>query len=261
MSMLFTDNLNLLTNNEAHINNNYGSVAIKLSGAYITELKLNKNGMPYNILFCDSNKSLPKINASHPMCPVGKYTGLGGQHGFPRRINYKIVEKTSNLVKLAANGIYDGIQFYQEFAIDDNGFWLTNNLVNKSQNIISTSTGEHFYFNCDNNFSNIAINNKTLDKSLGKESIKNIRNGIATHLFRANNNNVITINETKILLQTESSHNNLFGLSFWQRENTKSFCIEPTIGYVDDGSKIFANDLIILNPGEAAYLKINIKIV
>ena len=63
---------------------------VRLRGCFITNLNLTNpiTGEETSILNSEQDKTKAKLTASHIMSPIGKYEGIGGQHGFARWADY-----------------------------------------------------------------------------------------------------------------------------------------------------------------------------
>ena len=256
------DSLNILPT-QAQIHNEYGDFCIRLAGSYITKLELlsKKDNKAYSILYSDIDVLKPKINASHPMCPVGKYDGLGGQHGFPRWINYQIKSLSLDSLLICNSIVHDGLIIMRSFNLDKNGLLITSTIKNKSNELVKTSLGEHLYFNLNQSINSLLFNKKNINEYLNDQNAsKKIMNGQAIHSDVYSGLVIIDFTEYSLCVEAKTNKNEKVNLSFWHREHTKSICFEPTVGYIDN-SNVFNNKLVSLKPDESLALFTKIKLI
>ena len=231
---------------QACIHNEYGDFCIRLAGSYIIKLELlsKKDNKTYSVLYSDNDALKPKINASHPMCPVGKYDGIGGQHGFPRWINYQVKCSFLDSLLIYNSTVYDGLTIMRSFNLDKNGLSITSTIKNRSNELIKTSLGEHLYFNLNQDINSLLFNKRNINGYLNDQNaIKKIMSGQAIHSdVYSGSVMIIDFTEYSLCIEAKANKNEKVNLSFWHRENTKSICFEPTVGYIDN-SNVFNNKI------------------
>lgn len=254
-SQLKHQNASLAPNLSTDIKNDFVQLSVRLAGCYITKCALS--GRP--VLYCDADTTKAKINASHMMCPVGRYDGLGGQHGFSRWVDYKVTSRGENFVELVADDNYDGLLSTRWFELDDHSLTITSTIKNVTDSDLKTSLGEHLYFDLGSlDTTDLRFDGQTLDEMFGAGAASQVSSGSAIHWRDFKGSIDINFGEQKqIRLSAETTLPDLLGLSFWRRPGTDSICIEPTIGHIDSDCE-FANDLVKL--ASQATFKLTTKI-
>ncbi len=246
---------------------------IRLQGAYITGCFLrNDIDPPTEVLYTPPDLSLAKLDASHAMSPVGRSMGLGGQHGIPRWADYEVenMEAWPASVFLLASTPEDLPSFRRVVALDGKRLTIATELHNTTSDDLETSLGEHLYFSLPGGNAKglrIGTSIETLEEPT---CLDEIMQGKAQFWPDFKGSAVVDFPDGK-RLSIESAiigrgdrhryQNVPLGMLLWHRIGTESICIEPTLGYADDGKEGMKNDLLKLSAGGAVALETNIQLM
>jgi hypothetical protein len=244
--------------------NNRSQLDVRNRGCYIVRAALlsPSSGEIVPILFSDSDRTKPKLNASHPMSPVGPFDGPGGQHGPSRWLDFRAQS-------LGLSGDTEKVMIMrpvhsQEDQTLKKSFWLSESQLttitsvgNLGRTTLSTSIGAHDYYRLtDENPNGLLVNGQTIDElfeETGKlDEIMSGKTGIIDNFSSANISFPAgyEINLTARGMANGKPANELVGLMIWHRPGTQSICFEPTLGH--DSSE--RNDLLQIEPGMHASL-------
>lgn len=227
---------------------------IRERGCYITEAALFSPTFDevIPVLFSDSNISIPKLTASHPMTPVGPYDGIGGQHGFARWADYHAFyldaeDDSTESVSMQAKRIDGGLTLTKVFELTDSTLTTKAIAQNPSDTPHRTSIGEHLYFMLSKeNFSGLTINGHTLDELLGDGAEEQIKQGMPLYWGDYPGSAAILFPdgyELRIKNTATQTQADQIGMLIWHRPGTPSICFEPTLGFTqsqDQGSLVVA---------------------
>lgn len=264
----------------ARLETEQSSLAVRERGGYVTELELTSptTGERSAILYAEPETTKPKLSASHVMMPAGPYEGTGGQHGYPRWVDYATYQHTdgpSGEQRLSVQARYaDGLWLTKTYELTESSLETCTTVTNPTNTTEDTSVGEHNYFTLpDGEVRGLKINGKTLDELLGKGSedfLLHDEDGTLTW-SKFPGDAVITYpdgREIKLSASAEaysmsSDGEQLQGdeqptvsLWIWQRPGTNSLCFEPIVGLVGDGTR---NDGVRLEPETSVTLTTRIE--
>lgn len=156
------------------LDHGFGSVlVVRKAGGFITTLELvnsssTQSDVSAAILYCESDLTVPKLTASHAMTPFGPYEGPGGQHGFPRWVNYTSVEDGEGQLSLISNTPAQGPRLAREFILGSSRLITLTTLAHGTEDM-QTSMGEHYYFRNTHDPAEIEMNGQMIP---GIEKIK-----------------------------------------------------------------------------------------
>ncbi len=242
---------------------------MRREGGYIIECALrNPNGELTQVLYKPPDLSVAKLDASHAMSPVGPYDGLGGQHGFARWADYEkeTTESYPESVFLTSKSP-DGQPLLERSAevVDDDVLSITSSLYNLTPELLRISLGEHLYFALPDGIADglrIGSNEATLAEP---PNLKEIMAGRTQFWPDFNGEAVVDFPDGKRIQinarATTTTGDLPVGILLWHRAGTESICIEPTLGYVQDGQGVVHNDLAAIAARRAVCLATDIRLL
>ena len=238
---------------------------VRLRGCFITNLNLTdpSTGKSKNILNSEENKTKAKLTASHIMSPIGKYEGIGEQHGFPRWADYHEFslpdgENGEKRVSFQAKRSDNGLGLYKYCELQDNCMISNTVFSNNGSGIENTSIGEHLYFALENeSLEGILFNGSSLNSLLGEGADTEILEGKSFDYPLFNGEATLKFPDSRtIKLSVQASEGDL-DILIWHRKGSNSICFEPTVGF----SKETGNKGLQIMPNETASLSTNIELL
>lgn len=244
----------------------HSSLDIRLRGCFITDCELIDpvSGREIDVLYCDPKKIyIPKLPASHPMMPVSKSKGPGGQHGFPRWADYHKFELSDNegekIVSFQAKRSDQGPGLTKVFKLSESRLRTRTIATNYQAETVHTSLGEHLYFSLpDENTDGLLVNGKTLDELLGENAECDVMSG-GSKLYEAFDGTVEIYFPSgyKVKLAAQVSQPGKLGLIVWHRPGSESICFEPTFGF----DKETGNEGLAIKPWQEVELTTTIELI
>jgi galactose mutarotase-like enzyme len=212
------------------------------------------------------------------MSPVGPFDGLGGQHGFARWVDYaEIKHRQPGSHDYLTEVPEDHPLIARSFDLFDHSAYITTTLDNCTETPRETSLGEHLYFALtDENANGLRIGTseatmaepvKLAEIMRGESQFWPDYQGFALVDFpdgkRVQIKSSVFIDAEAgdtVLKEIEPSAVNI-GMLLWHRLGTESICLEPTIGYSDDGRGMVRSDLLKVAAGHAVQLETELTLL
>ena len=251
----------------ARIETATSSLNVRLRGCYITACELTglETGARIGVLYSDPNITVPKINASHVMMPVGSSKGIGGGHGFARWADYKELPLADGpagekQIAIQAKRPDNGLSLTKSFRLTGSALTSLTNVYNPGTTAERTSLGEHLYFDlAGEQFEGFRINGQTLDELMGEGAEVAVKNDDTLEWYDFDGEALVEFPAGhSIRLSAEFTGDTELPLSIgiWHRRGTPSVCVEPIVGVRDD-----RNDGIKLIPYTGAGLLTKIELL
>lgn len=227
---------------------------VRKRGGFITRAALTSptTGELVEVLYAEANRTSSKLRASHSMSPVGPSDGIGGQHGFPRWMDYELMngvfapsEKKKIILRAKPN--LPDQRLVELLKLEDSALLSSIRLTNTGRDPLGTSMGKHYYFTLKNGDpEGLLLDGKTIDEIFEPGTQDAIRGG---------ESRIISDFDGSVDIHFPAGHdvrlsaegrvgnevaNHMLQLMLWHLsgekpgEKSESFCIEPTFGYVED---------------------------
>lgn len=253
---------------------------IRNRGAFLTHLALVRpgSGETVDVVYSNPNLSIPKLPATHAMMPVGKYNGLGEQHGFLRWAEYDVAyanpEASVPMTRLLARTALGLPIVSRQFELThESTARITTVVTNPGATPLRTSLGEHLYLAMPpyGVAHDVRINNHTVNELLGDGAADHIEQGIARFYPDIGSGVDVRLPDgLPLRIGTDAFRSGPvhtaagLGMLLWRRPARAAdpygpqpfMCFEPTIGFEENG----ANDLLTINPGGMVTLKTTITV-
>lgn len=241
------------------------ALSVRLRGCFITDLTLTdpSTGKAKNILNSEKDKNKAKLTASHIMSPIGKYEGIGGQHGFARWADYHEFplidgENGEKRVSFQAKRSDNGLGLYKFCELQDNCLTSETVFSNNGPETENTSIGEHFYFALENeSLDGLLLNGSRLDEILGEGSEDEIIEGKSFDYPQFDGEAIIDFPDGHSVILSASSPDGDLDMLIWHRKGSNSICFEPTVGF----SKETGNAGLQIEPNASASLSTKIELL
>lgn len=224
------------------------SATMRLRGGFITQLALRSEtrGEMVEILHCQKDLSVRKLQATHAMSPVGPSEGLGGQHGPMRWLDHIVYDGRPVLAEEGPelNAIVKGGRGMpvacRSVLLRDNSAVIATTLHARDA-AVDTSVGEHFYFAMPAGTTrDVRINNHPIDRLIGAGAADKVASGKAQFWPEPERKLRVELADRAFTLDTgvgamdgvEGAASG--GWLLWQRPGTPSICIEPVAGFTPE---------------------------
>lgn len=255
-----------------HITTAGSELVMRRRGGYILRGALTDlEGEQAEVFYCGPDTSAAKLDASHPMMPVGPYGGPGGQHGALRWIDHEVFESVSSpahaSMRTEASLPRSMTSFTRQFYLQPGSLTVMSQIalpdgpgdqIHPSDTFppdadlgrhsfleheVQTSLGDHNYFiMAGENPEELLINGQNLDNLLGKPgAARKIMNG-EPHFWQgfgydAGGQAIVQLPGGRVIqinVGTDSQQQSAsLGMLLWRRPGTPSVCLEPSLGVME----------------------------
>lgn len=250
------------------------SLAVRRRGSFLTQCVLTQpgTGVAVPVMYCEEDTAKSKLTASHPMMPVGPSDGVGGQHGFPRWVDYNPTDR-------ARGAGVESLSVYAELPRDMTPFTRTFRLrpsrLSVSTSVtalgepISTSIGHHDYYSLeDGDYDGLTLNGRSIDELLGAGATEAVMNGEARFWSGFGETGKVDVrfpNDTALkisafALSLKGSQIDSLGMLIWRRSDAPYICLEPTLGVVDTPSGLETDQANII-PHDTVSLTVSTQLL
>ena len=238
---------------------------VRLRGCFITNLNLTNpiTGEETSILNSEQDKTKAKLTASHIMSPIGKYEGIGGQHGFARWADYHEFplldgENGEKRVSFQAKRSDMGLGLYKYCELHDNCLISNTVFSNYDSEPANTSIGEHLYFALENeSLEGVLFNGSSLNSLLGEGAEAEILEGKSFDYPQFKGEAIINFPDGRTVRLSSSASEGVLDILIWHRKGSNSICFEPTVGF----SKETGNNGLQIKPNGTASLSTKIELL
>lgn len=191
------------------------------------------------------------------MMPVGPYDGIGGQHGYPRWVDYHPVfesHQSGHLLQLEPT-LPEGMpQLMRSFQLYPSNVRMATHLTTHKEGV-RTSIGHHDYYPLENgDYLGLAFNGGSIDDLIGqKGATEAVMNGEArfwpgfgdTGVVNVRFPNEMVLTISALAISYEGSKINNLGMLLWRAPDAPFICLEPTLGVIERQGKLRTDDLLI----------------
>jgi hypothetical protein len=241
---------------------------IRRRGSAVTKLWLQseRSGGRVPVMHCGPNRNAPKVRAGHPMMPVGPSTGIGGQHGYLRYVDYSIESPylpNRGSLGLRFQGAKGLPMVRRRFELGENAFTAWT-LVRAGDTAIDTSIGHHDYYPlARGDYDGLTVNGQSLDALLDEEgATQAIMNGSSRlwEGYDGTNAAVQFPNGMEIDVAAEAvalgqAGNVEMSMLLWREPGAEYLCFEPALGVTKTALGLTATGVHI-DPGSSVGLAV-----